>query len=200
MYARYKKTRIGTDATRYEVQENNISLFGCNNGYIPWLLQMKLPESIPEPYKWHVDVVKELGEHPDYPNGSLLIDLKPKQNKTNLSLYELMDIWGYTENQWSPILLRLHGLFVDEDPTLIQRGDFVRKDADVDGRIYEFMYLDGWVEGKKLVGRWAPPPASPTNAALLWPDSLNYFLQCIHATTPEVLDIPPNYHNQRIEA
>jgi hypothetical protein len=189
MYARYKRVRVGTNATRYEVQEEDISLFGCNKGYIPRLLKMKLPKSIPEPYKWHVDVVKELGEHPDYPNSSLLIDLKPKQNKTNLSLYEVMDVWGYTANQWSPILLRLNGLFVDKDPSVVQRNDFVRKDADVVSPIYEFLYLDGWVEGLKLVGRWNPPPASPTNAALLWPDSLKYFLQCIRATTPEVLEI-----------
>jgi len=98
-------------------------------------------------------------------------------------------VWGYTEAQWTPILLRLHGLFVDADPSTVERNDFTKKDDDVDGPIYEFLYLDGWFEGNKLVGRWAPPPASPTNAALLWPSTLNYFIRCIRKTTPEVIEM-----------
>ena len=77
MYARYTRKRIGTDATRYQLQEP-VSLFGCNNGFIPWLLSLKIPTAQGEPYLWHVDVVSELGAHADYPDSTLLIDLKPK--------------------------------------------------------------------------------------------------------------------------
>lgn len=188
MYARYSRMRMSPDATHYEFQER-VSLFGHNNGFIPWLLGLKLPKDQEEPYKWHVDVVSELGGHPDYPHSTLLIDLKPKQNKTNLSLYEVMDVWGYSASGWSPILLRLNGLFVDEDPSVVDRNSFVRKDDEIDGPIYEFLYLDGSVIDGKFSGLWVPPPASPTNAALLWPDALNYFFQCILARTPEVLQI-----------
>jgi len=190
MYARYIRTRVGTDATRYQLQEQRISLFGCNNGYIPWLLRLKIPTGQNEPYLWHVNVVSELGAHPDYLNSTLVIDLKPKQNKTNLSLYEVMDVWGYSSDGWSPILLRLNGLFVDEDPSIINRKRkyFVRKDDEVDGPIYEFLYLVGSVNKGKIVGTWVPPPASPTNAALLWPNTLNYFVQCIRSCTPDVLN------------
>jgi len=117
------------------------------------------------------------------------LHIKPKQNKTNLSLYEVMDVWGYSEGGWSPILLRLNGLFVDEDPSVVDRNSFVRKDDEIDGPIYEFLYLDGSVAEGKLTGSWAPPPASPTSAALLWPDTLNYFFYCIRSTTPDVLPI-----------
>ncbi|HDY66093.1 MAG TPA: hypothetical protein ENH84_07685 [Phycisphaerae bacterium] len=189
MYARYTRTRIASDETRYELQKEKVSLFGCNNGFIPWLLELKLLPGQGEPCKWHVDVVAELGGHPDYPHNTLLIDLKPKQNKTNLSLYEVMDVWGYSASGWTPILLRLNGLFVDEDPSVVDRNALVRKDDEIDGPIYEFLYLDGSVMEGKLSGPWVPPPASPTNAALLWPDVLNYFFQCICATTPEVLQI-----------
>ena len=188
MYARYMRTQVGAHATRYEFQER-ASLFGCNNGFIPWLLSLKIPRGQGEPFRWHVNVLGELGSNREYLNNSLVIDLKPKQNKTNLSLYEVMDVWGYSDSGWSPILLRLTGLFVDQDPSSVNRNKFVRKDSELDGPMYEFLYLDGSVGHGKLLGSWVPPPASPTNAALLWPATLNYFVQCIHAQTPDVLEL-----------
>ena len=186
MYARYTRSRVDIVNTQYQYQEQ-VSLFGCNNGFIPWLLGNKVTPGQGEPFLWHVNVVEELCISSDYPDSTLIIDLKPKQNKTNLSLYEVMDVWGYSAGNWSPIMLRLNGLYVDQDPTLINRNDFTLNDNDVDGPIYEFLYLDGSIENGKLIGSWAPPPASPTNAALLWPDALNYFIQSIRACTPDVI-------------
>lgn len=186
MFTRYLRTRVGADATRYQFQEE-VSLFGCNEGFIPWLLSLKIPPGQGEPFRWHVDVVNELGSNSEFPNNTLLIDLKPKRNKTNLSLYEVMDVWGYADSGWTPILLHLTGLFVDEDPSLVDRNDFILNDVEVDGPIYEFLYLSGTVDNGKIHGLWVPPPSSPTNAALLWPDTLNYFVQCINARTPGVL-------------
>lgn len=187
MYARYTRNRVNGDAIRYQFKEQ-VSLFGCNEGYIPWLLGLRMPVDQGEPYLWHVNAVEELGTNNEYPNSTLIIDLKPKQHKTNLSLYEVMDVWGYSCDGWTPILLRLNGLFIDQDPALISRNDFVRKTDEIDGPIYEFLYLTGSVDGGKIVGPWVPPPASPTNAALLWPDALNYFVNCIRACTPDVLE------------
>ena len=186
MYARYTRTQMDADTIRYQFQ-GKVSLFGCNKGYIPWLLKRKIPSQQGEPYLWHLSVVEELDAVPDYSGSTLIIDLKPKQNKTNLSLYEVMDVWGYSHSGWSPILLRLNGLFVDSDPTLFDRKDFQRRACEIDGPIYEFLYLDGSVENGNLKGSWSPPPASPTNAALLWPESMNYFVQCIRDCTPDVL-------------
>ena len=186
MYARYTRTRTGTDAIRYQFQQR-VSLFGCNNGYIPWLLRFKIPAGQAEPYRWHVNVVQELGGHPDYRNSTLIIDLKPKQNPTNLSLYEVIDVWGYSSSGWSPILIRLSGLFVDENPESIERNDFTLHDSEIDSPIYEFLYLVGSVRDGKLVGTWRTPPVSATNAALLWPKPLNYFVQCIRECTPDIL-------------
>ncbi len=194
MYSLYRRSRIGTATTYYErdKKEPSISLFGCNNGFIPWLLSFKIPHSQIEPYCWHVDVLAELDAQPEYRSGTLIIDLKPKQNKTNVSLYEVMDVWGWSEHDWTPILLRLGGLFVDESPEKIDRESFVRDDADIDGPIYEFLYLVGSVKNGKLDGLWVPPPASPTNAALLWPETLNYFFHCIRERTPEVFEPTPS--------
>lgn len=191
MYFLYRRTRLDEKSTRYKLdeKEKEIHLFGCNEGFIPWLLRFKVPPHQNEPYLWHVDVLSDLDAQPDYRNGGLIIDLKPKQNKSNVSLYEVLDVWGWSEHDCTPILLRLNGLFVDQDPQTINREDFVRDDADVDGPIYEFLYLDGTVKNGTLDKSWAPPPASPTNAALLWPETLDYFFRCIRDRTPAVLDL-----------
>ncbi len=119
-----------------------------------------------------------------------MIDLKPKQHKTNVSLYEVLDVWGYSSNGWTPILLHLGGLFVDIDPKSINRNDFTISESKIAGPIYEVLYLNGPLENGKLIKTWNTPPVSPTNAALLWPDTLNFFMQCIRERTPEVLDWP----------
>ncbi len=186
MYLRYKKTRIDA-GTKYDCQEEGVSLFGCNNGFIPWLLQSKLKRGDSEPLKWHVDVVADLNRQDGYQDNTLVIDLKPKQNKTNISLYEVMDVWGYSEDEWTPVMLRLTGLFTDADPAMVNRQSFIRTNEEMDGPIYEFMYVDGTVIDGNIQGKWNPPPMSPTNAALLWPDTLNYFVQCIRETTPDVI-------------
>jgi hypothetical protein len=164
---------------------------------IPWLLGRQVPAKQDEPYRWHLSVPDALDgatkDGTDYTGSTLVIDLKPKQSKTNLSLYEVLDVWGYSSSAWTPILLHLSGLFVDADPSTVNRNEFEIADEGRDEPIYEFMYLDGSVAGGKLVGKWNAPPASPTNAALLWPESLAYFFQSIRERTPNVLEkTPPN--------
>lgn len=173
------------------------SLFGCNKGFIPRLLGRQVSASQGEPYRWHLSVQDTMDgvteNDTDYTGSTLIIDLKPKQNKTNLSLYEVLDVWGYSASGWTPILLHMSGLFVDADPDAIDRNEFEFADENRDEPIYEFMYLDGSVQNGRLIGRWNAPPASPTNAALLWPESLAYFFQCIGERTPAALEqIPPN--------
>jgi len=183
MYARYSKQRVnGNDHFKF-IEE--VCLFGCNEGFIPWLLCKQMSASQGEPYKWHISIESALAKT-EYP-GTLIIDLKPKQKKTNLSLYEALDVWGYSDAKWTPIMLRLSGLFVDVDPKKVNRHDFSIEDRKREGPIYEFLYLDGTVEKGKLKYSWAPPPASPTNAALLWPDTLKYFVDCIKQCTPGLI-------------
>ena len=113
----------------YEFIKEKCHLFGCNEGFIPWLLKRQIPSSQGEPYKWHIPIQDALNET-EYSGSTLVIDLKPKQNKTNLSLYELLDVWGYSDSGWTPILLHLSGLFVDADPKKIDRNKFAINDCD----------------------------------------------------------------------
>lgn len=188
MYGRYTKSRLSGNTTRYQLAEP-VSLFGRNSGLIPWLLQTQTLPSQNEPYPWHLDIEKALAKTDKYRDSTLVIDLKPKQHKTNVSLYELLDVWGYSYYGWTPILLHLEGLFVDEDPSTVNKDDFVRVDDEMKDPIYEFLYLDGSIENGKIKGTWNPPPVSPTNAVLLWPYALKYFIKCIIERTPDVLDM-----------
>jgi hypothetical protein len=123
----------------------------------------------------------------EYGGSTLVIDLKPKQHENNLSLYEVLDVWGFSDAGWTPIMLRLSGLFVDVDPKAVDRNDFSVQDENRDEPIYEFLYLAGTVADGKLKKNWAPPPASPTNGALLWPETLKYFVDCIRQCTPGLI-------------
>lgn len=176
MYMRYLKSRRGANC-HYSFAEKT-SLFGCNNGFIPWLLRKQIAEAQEEAYSWHINIGSALNAT-EYRGSTLVIDLKPKQKKTNLSLYEVEDIWGYSDNGWTPVLLRLSGLFMDADPSRINRNRFRIGDNERIGPIYEFLYLSGSVSDGKLTGGWTAPPSSPTNAALLFPDTLRYFLKCM---------------------
>jgi hypothetical protein len=134
-------------------------LFGCNEGFIPWFHDGKIPKGQKEPWRWHIAVRASLDDPsntPSYENCSLIIDLKPSQKETNLSLYEILDIWGFSMGGWTPILLRLAGLFIDEeDPKMIrQRQNLVREDKRNDSPIYEFLYISGSVDSGELTGPW----------------------------------------------
>lgn len=187
MYTRYQKTLLSDNETRYQMAEQ-ISLFGCNEGFIPWLLQLQASPDQNEPYLWHLDIEKSLAGTDEYKGSTLVMDLKPKQHKTNVSLYEVLNVYGYSSSGWTPILLHLGGLFVDADPNSVDRNDFTISKSEIDGPIYEVLYLNGSIENGKIIGTWNAPPSSPTNAALLWPDTLNYFVKCIREHTPDVLE------------
>jgi hypothetical protein len=188
-FHRYRRTRVGADATRY-TWVKDINLFGINVGIIPELLKPKIPRRKGEPYEWHLDIRRELDAHPTYRRSSLVIDLKPAQHPTNVSLYEVLDVWGRSEADWSPILLRLAGLFVDVSPRGIDSKCFVRKDSDIDQPIYEVLHMYGSVQSGRLSGTWTAPGPTSLNAALLWPATLRYFVASIRACTPDVLPAP----------
>jgi len=108
----------------------NISLFGCNNGFIPWLLKYSLNKKNNEPFPWNIKV-KEALEKAGYHNQTIIINLKPNSSKPNLSLYELLQVWGYSSKNWTPMMFYLRGIFVDEIPTRIETNKFERKKSDI---------------------------------------------------------------------
>lgn len=187
MYSLYKYNVKGKN-TRYKLKEEQICLFGRRNGYIPWLLQRQIPRNQSAPYRWYVAIRPSLQSQSGYSDTTIIIDLKPKQRADNISLYELTDVWGISHNGWTPILLRLVGLFVDKKPSGVDRKKFERSENEIDEPIYEFLYLAGSVKNGELTAKWTAPPASPTNATLLWPDYLKHFFNQIRKRDPGILE------------
>ena len=95
MFYLYSKTKNKNDSS-YKFRKQ-CWLFGCNKGYIPRLLEKQTPAGQGEPYKWHIPIQKALDATEDR-GSTLIIDLKPNQQKTNLSLYEVLDVWGYSDH------------------------------------------------------------------------------------------------------
>lgn len=163
------------------------NLFGCRVGKIPSLLLRQTAAAQDEPYAWHIDIRRAL-TGPDGPSQSLIISLKPRNSRPNLSLYEVLDVWGYSANGWTPAMLRLRGLYIDEDPAVVANpADFEIELTKNDVPIYSMLYLDGSISKGKLTGRWTAPRASSTNSVLLWPEALSYFFAMIQDRTPGVL-------------
>lgn len=170
MYALYKKLK-DTNGYKYEFQKK-VSLFGCNCGYIPDFLRKQLGGEETEPHKWKLDL-KTAFEKEGKENNVLVINLKP--NSKNLSLYELVRVWGYSSSGWTPIMIYIRGLFIDGDPHPFNDRYFVRKEEEIEDPIFSMMYLNGTISQGKISGKWTPPGPSPTNSVLLWPDVLDYF-------------------------
>jgi hypothetical protein len=178
VYATFKK-ETGQTRTKFRAGEQ-ISLFGCNEGWIPWLVQEMMPPRQNEPYVWHLNVHDCLAlpaVRNQYPNATaIIVDIKPTA-KTEFFVCELLDVYGYSSDEWTPLLWRMRVLEIGGDPKANHLEDF---DASNDGDIiYEFLYAMGSISEGRIDGTWNPPKPSPTNGVLLWPKPLAYFMGCI---------------------
>jgi hypothetical protein len=174
MYALYEKVADG-QAYRYRFAEH-VSLFGCNSGYIPRLLAKTIDKTASEPLPWHFnvdDALRAVGQK----DHALIINLKPNSKEANLSLYEIMEVFGHSSSGWTPVMLYLRGLFVDDDPSKFDTRAFVRAPADAEDPIFSMTYLSGSIRKGALEGRWTVPGPSSTNSVLLWPDAFKYFAE-----------------------
>lgn len=171
MYSLYRKSVTGTKVSYQFVEE--VSLFGCNEGYIPWLLSFQVPTAQGEPFTWHVDIETALAQRSDVKGNALIINVMPS-SKDEVLLCELVGAWGYSNDGWTPMMLHLRGLINFESIESIDQKQFECQTTDVDDPIFSMMYLRGSVKGGKLFGKWTTPGRA-TNAVLLWPDTFEFF-------------------------
>lgn len=170
MYAIYEK-QVEGEEEKYNFKSKTC-LFGCNSGKIASLLREELTSENNEPYKWHIDMLKQM------PRGkTLIINLKPNNIETNMSIYEIVNVWGYSEHDWTPIMLHLRGLIVDETSQKFNEERFSVKTSNIDDPIFSMLYLNGTVKNGEIVGKWTAPRPSPTNSCLLWPETFQYFIE-----------------------
>lgn len=172
MYSVYRKSMQG-NGFRYQFHQQT-SLFGCRAGYIPYLLKTTLKKDSAEPLQWHLNIEQAMS-FVEESGHSLIINLKPNSAEPNLSLYELVDVWGHSSHGWTPVMFYLRGLFIDEDPRGFNEKDFVREVNQIEDPIFSVTYLSGTVIAGEIEGRWTVPGPSATNSVLLWPETFNYF-------------------------
>ena len=121
--------------------------------------------------EWHLDtsaVLEQLGFASD--DYALVTDVKPKDTK--VSLYEITDFWGVSDENWTPLGVRLETLCVDRthsDPAQFKRS-FTVNDSERE-IIREFLYMK---VGKR--GGWGWGRVGLVNGALLWPDVWAYLV------------------------
>jgi hypothetical protein len=177
VYAIYRTEQTESEG-RY-IFDRPSHFFGCNSGLPIQLLRRQLSPSSTEPYPWHVNLRDELGQAGE----TFLIDLKPNNQDAagSRSLYEVLDVWGRSDHGWTPAMLRLRGLVIDGGPRIENPRDFQVEFMPEHSNIFSFLYFAGTIRDGAIHGTWRAPGASPTNSALLWPETLSYFMGEIQA-------------------
>jgi len=179
MYSLYSKHVIRNRVSFKFLEQ--ISLYGCNVGLIPKLLSGIMPRKAKEPLKWHLPVQATLPKI-GINNSIIIIDIKPADKSKDILLTELLDVWGYSNGGWTPILMRQKVLLTGENKTRNRKRKFSIPTSEYCDVVHSLLYLSGSVDGGKLIGRWTSPGPSSTNSVLLWPDALEYFMDCINNT------------------
>ena len=131
---------------------------------------LKNPKGV-NPFPWHAplaDIVQATARA--QPNQEILIDLKPNVAK-NVSLYRLLDVWGFSYPHWTPLALRMEALFSDlphDDPAKF-KASFTDQNAD-HPLVGEFVYVQGGTAG----GTWNWGQLGRANGTLLLRDAFDY--------------------------
>lgn len=180
MYSLYSKEQK-EDKLSFK-QKDNISLYGCNVGFIPRLLRERLSRetfiaNARGAVKWHIPVAEMLATI-GYKDSAIIIDIKPTA-KNDILLSELLDVWGYSSSGWTPILMRQNIILVDVSLSDYDKSDFLIESSQKENIVYSLLYLQGTVFDRELSGKWTCPGPSSTNSVLLWPETLNYFWDCV---------------------
>lgn len=123
------------------------------------------------PLKWHASakkIVQMLGGSPT--EQAIVFDAKPSA-AGKVSLYRLLDVWGFSYANWTPLALRFRVLFADRK----EANPFAFKNAFIDpatdhSLVGEFLYVQGGV----TEGSWNWGKTGRANGALLWSDALEY--------------------------
>jgi len=164
-----------TDQGAQYTKRDNVALAGNRNGVIVKYLRAKM-NGASEPVKWSMNIAEALrilGLDGD----ALVIDLKPYNREGVVSLFEILNIWGYSAFGWTPIMLQLQELAVDEDPAVISKENFVAPMDRGNRFVYTFLFLSGTIKQGQIEGTWNFTRPSPANSVLLWPEAMDYLME-----------------------
>lgn len=181
MYAWYKRNNIdGKIILQFDEQ---CSLGGCNNGVIAQELEKILVPTDTANMGWILSI-SEIWNSQEF---SFIIDIKP--NSKEVFLCELDKVYGFSYEQWSPIMLRLKLLHNDVAIEDMDKESFTYPENP--SVIYTMLYLNGSICNGKLTGTWSPPFGKIT-AVLFWPEAMSFFFE-------EVKKIDPHFLEQNIQ-
>jgi hypothetical protein len=176
----YQKESDGKKVIYKQLEEHSL---GGKDSIVAKYLKATLNKQS-EPLKWCMPVLDLFAKVSSLRGNAVLIDLK--QNvKGNVSLYELQDVWGYSSDGWTRILLKLQGILIDDTS-----GKYNKKELSLplplDKRpIFTILHFGGTVKNGEIEGRWTPPPPTPYNSALLWPETTEYFASVMSKVVAE---------------
>jgi hypothetical protein len=121
------------------------------------------------PFPWHAPAAEIVAAIGGAPTQEILIDLKP--NATDVHLYRLLDVWGFSYEHWTPLGLVLEALFTGRTHNAPAhfKASFDDHDAERD-IVGEFLYVQGGTAG----GTWSWGRVGSVNGVLLWRDAFDY--------------------------
>ena len=127
---------------------------GCSR----WLCRLAKKSHIVGTYPWERALASPKIRG-DFPNAdTIVVDIKPAA-ADEIFLCELLNVWGYSSDNWTPLLWHLRVLEPKHgDPRAGHLADF----SAVDGgeEVYEFLYARGSVKSGKIVGLGSPRRAA----------------------------------------
>ena len=112
---------------------------------------------------------------------TLVMDLAPN-DKNEIGLFEIQQIWGFTKYSWTPIMLESLPV-LDAKRSSVPDASQFKVAFDLYSalpKVYSFLYMRDTRTDGGFSGNWSPPPASPTNTPVLWPEVFDYFLSEIN--------------------
>lgn len=165
---------------RYALVRNEIKLAGRTGPLAELSRRINVDQR--SPFGWHVTAEAILNFLENRSVGrAIVIDLKPRVTG-NISLYRLLDVWGYSYDEWTPLALRLEVLFSDriEADANGFKKSFVHTNDEPE-YLGEFLYTQGGV----TKGTWNWGLVGRVNGALLWRNAFDFLVSSLDHTIPK---------------
>jgi hypothetical protein len=157
-------------------------LFGCNVGMIPKILRNIIPPDQNEIYKWKINLEKDLPKI-GINDSCIIIDAKPNKSD-NVSLYKIENIFGYSSSGWTPMMLHLKALLVDNKGEEESKNNFeINNDKEEDVFTFVYVFNGSTIKQGTITGKWVPSRPSSINSALLLKPVFDYFIECENEIT-----------------
>jgi hypothetical protein len=180
MFLKYNR-KTQKEGTVYK-NIGNFSLAGYKNGLIFKALNKKYENEIKEiknneGFEWNISADNMIASiKNDSTCDSLIIDAKPN-NEQDILLLEIENIWGRTEDVWTPILLELNEIPTKKPYAGFDKNNFMIDNGLEQKKVFTMLYLNGSFKDGKREGIWNFSGRSPTNSIFLWPETLKYFTE-----------------------